>query len=76
MDSLPPPLRSMQSEAAMHTQWAEAVLIVAFDESHGQVVQHVHPPDAVSACVLCAICVCMCVAVGCRLYVICVCVSV
>lgn len=29
------------------SQWAEAVLIVDFDESHGQVVQHVFPEGLV-----------------------------
>jgi hypothetical protein len=28
--------------------WALALLIVDFDESHGQVIQHVHPMGAVS----------------------------
>ena len=27
--------------------WVVAVLVIDFDESHGQIVQHVHPNDVV-----------------------------
>lgn len=39
-------------ESIPQSVWAEAVLIVDFDESHGQVIQHLHPPSALPSQIL------------------------
>ncbi len=41
-------LREKKDESSLQSPWAEAVLVIDFDERHGQIVQLAYPPDAVN----------------------------